>query len=504
MAVSFLSVSGRPSASLISCLTAPPAPPPPNPNPTALPSLTCALQCPHFQSYAPPLHLSISLHLSTLSASHYNDDYRFVFAGVLVALKSTISTVRSSTTKPPTSSTNTAYLTSPSILVDSCRAKLVVRGSSTDPLIGLCQEGTHNVVDIPDCKGIAELNVEPYDEDRGGELCVMFGKVQVALVWNSRDENSPSSKKLNALANFLWRYGGPNRKVHLIHSVWANFQTSINNVETMYAVMLDTDYMNKPTFKENFMNDWRKILGKNHVIIKLEDCDFTPIYEWHQREKEKKKQMSSETGNVFNTPSLNLRRECFSKKQCNNELVWHKLWGYGLSTNHILFKENVATGNTTGGCMTNSFIEAMENEYGLTYACLLHSIRTKIWESQKCLYPPPPTSQLIFQVGHKRGRLTMKEEDDEQPKKKVRMGMPATQWISVDNARRPMKQRYHYNVADVRLSQHIEKGNEDGLFISSVASCSNLWALIMDAAPILKFMSSLPIFFTRLLVVLNM
>ncbi|GLT85452.1 hypothetical protein SLE2022_036420 [Rubroshorea leprosula] len=89
--------------------------------------------------------------------------------------------------------------------------------------------------------------------------------------------------------------------------------------------------------------------------------------------------------------------------------------------------------------------------------------------------------KLIYQVGHKRGRLTMEEEEDEQPKKKVRMGMPATQWISVYNARRPMKQRYHYNVADMRLSQHIDKGNEDGLFISSVASCSNLWALIMDA-----------------------
>lgn len=68
------------------------------------------------------------------------------------------------------------------------------------------------------------------------------GKVQVALVWNSRDENSPSSKKLNALANFLWRYGGPNRKVHLIHSVWANFQTSINNII--------------------FGNRWRHLLGE--------------------------------------------------------------------------------------------------------------------------------------------------------------------------------------------------------------------------------------------------
>ncbi|KAJ6830957.1 casein kinase 1-like protein HD16 isoform X1 [Iris pallida] len=89
--------------------------------------------------------------------------------------------------------------------------------------------------------------------------------------------------------------------------------------------------------------------------------------------------------------------------------------------------------------------------------------------------------KLIYQVGQKRGRLMMEEDDDEQPKKKIRMGMPATQWISVYNARRPMKQRYHYNVADGRLAQHIEKGNEDGLYISCVASCANLWALIMDA-----------------------
>lgn len=34
------------------------------------------------------------------------------------------------------------------------------------------------------------------------------------------------------------------------------------------------------------------------------------------------------------------------------------------------------------------------------------------------------------------------DDDDEQPKKKVRMGMPAAQWISIYNARRPMKQRY--------------------------------------------------------------
>lgn len=46
----------------------------------------------------------------------------------------------------------------------------------------------------------------------------------------------------------------------------------------------------------------------------------------------------------------------------------------------------------------------------------------------------------MHQVGQKRARLTPEDEDD-QPKKKIRLGMPATQWISVYNARQPMKQR---------------------------------------------------------------
>lgn len=86
-----------------------------------------------------------------------------------------------------------------------------------------------------------------------------------------------------------------------------------------------------------------------------------------------------------------------------------------------------------------------------------------------------------LKVGQKRGRMLINLEEDEQPKKKVRLGSPATQWISVYNARRPMKQRYHYNVADNRLRQHVDKGIEDGLYISCVASSANLWALIMDA-----------------------
>ncbi len=36
-------------------------------------------------------------------------------------------------------------------------------------------------------------------------------------------------------------------------------------------------------------------------------------------------------------------------------------------------------------------------------------------------------------------------------------------------------------MANTRVEQHVEKGNDDGLYISSVACCQELWALIMDA-----------------------
>ncbi|KAK9128442.1 hypothetical protein Syun_017239 [Stephania yunnanensis] len=102
------------------------------------------------------------------------------------------------------------------------------------------------------------------------------------------------------------------------------------------------------------------------------------------------------------------------------------------------------------------------------------------------LLEPCMSSGLIrvdeaLKIGQKRGRLVVHLDEDEQPKKKVRLGNPATQWISVYNARTPMKQRYHYNVADTRLGQHVDKGNEDGLFISCVTSTDTGWALVMDA-----------------------
>ncbi|KAL5061333.1 hypothetical protein RYX36_032937 [Vicia faba] len=49
------------------------------------------------------------------------------------------------------------------------------------------------------------------------------------------------------------------------------------------------------------------------------------------------------------------------------------------------------------------------------------------------------------------------------------------------NTRNEFNARYHYNVVDNRLGQHVDTDIDDGLYISCVASSANLWALIMDA-----------------------
>ncbi|WZZ01746.1 hypothetical protein YC2023_074074 [Brassica napus] len=176
-----------------------------------------------------------------------------------------------------------------------CRAKLAVRGTSDNALIGLYQEGTHSVVDIPECKahhpninaaiellreGIKVFDVVPFDEDQGtGDLRYVQmavtthstslraperyknGKVQVSLVWNSRNEKSHNADKLQALSSFLWRKGGPNSKFHLIHSVWANFQTSTNNVSLMLGPKISISVSSVILWQIGNVL-WRHLLGE--------------------------------------------------------------------------------------------------------------------------------------------------------------------------------------------------------------------------------------------------
>jgi hypothetical protein len=92
--------------------------------------------------------------------------------------------------------------------------------------------------------------------------------------------------------------------------------------------------------------------------------------------------------------------------------------------------------------------------------------------------------QIDHVVGHKRGRDELAEMNQDfasGKRRKGRAGTPASQWITVYSKAPPLKQRYHYNVSTLRLETHLVKGFTEGLFISNVACCGELWAVIMDA-----------------------
>lgn len=65
-------------------------------------------------------------------------------------------------------------------------------------------------------------------------------------------------------------------------------------VATMYASMIETDYMQKEIFLSNFWAEFKKVLGKNHVIRDLKKCDFRDIYDHLMAEREAKKNLPKE------------------------------------------------------------------------------------------------------------------------------------------------------------------------------------------------------------------
>ena len=70
--------------------------------------------------------------------------------------------------------------------------------------------------------------------------------------------------------------------------------TDAEEYATLYAKYLETPYVTNATFKRNFWKDWKQILGKDHIIQSLDDCDFSKIYNYLLQKKEEKKQLTPE------------------------------------------------------------------------------------------------------------------------------------------------------------------------------------------------------------------
>ncbi|ANB50940.1 hypothetical protein [Powai lake megavirus] len=60
-------------------------------------------------------------------------------------------------------------------------------------------------------------------------------------------------------------------------------------IATLYAKYIESDYVKSKTFNRNFWNDWRQVLGPDHIIQNLEDVDFGLIYEYLLQQREEKK-----------------------------------------------------------------------------------------------------------------------------------------------------------------------------------------------------------------------
>ncbi|CAO3686186.1 unnamed protein product [Umbelopsis vinacea] len=66
-------------------------------------------------------------------------------------------------------------------------------------------------------------------------------------------------------------------------------------VAGFFAALIETDHGKNPVFQKNFFSDWQEILKKdsrNPKITSFEKCDFRPMFEHYELEKERKKQMS--------------------------------------------------------------------------------------------------------------------------------------------------------------------------------------------------------------------
>lgn len=64
-------------------------------------------------------------------------------------------------------------------------------------------------------------------------------------------------------------------------------------IAMMYAKYIDTEYIQNKIFNKNFWNEFKKILGKGHIIQTLEDCDFRKYNDILVAINEKKKELKN-------------------------------------------------------------------------------------------------------------------------------------------------------------------------------------------------------------------
>lgn len=146
------------------------------------------------------------------------------------------------------------------------RAKLAVRGTKDEPLIGLFKEGSHEVYEIPQCAAHHPLinqaqnlvkswmitnQITPYDEKTGQ------GHIRyLQFIVERTSERVQVSFVLNISCDLPIKSLIENAPTHFWHSIWTNLNSSLSNTI--------------------FSEDWRCLYGEKWIVEEI--CGYPGCY----------------------------------------------------------------------------------------------------------------------------------------------------------------------------------------------------------------------------------
>jgi len=102
--------------------------------------------------------------------------------------------------------------------------------------------------------------------------------------WNTLRHNGPLFPDLYIKKDIPIIYKG--QKIQLEHEA--------EEFAYLYSKYLDSDYIKIGRFNRNFWKDWKLILGKDHQIQSLDDCDFSLFKKYYDEQREKLKNLTKQ------------------------------------------------------------------------------------------------------------------------------------------------------------------------------------------------------------------
>ncbi|KAF9364855.1 DNA topoisomerase 1 [Mortierella sp. NVP85] len=165
------------------------------------------------------------------------------------------------------------------------------------------------VKEEPDDKGKVKKIKKEEDEDDDANAW-----------WLQEKENEDDSVKWTSLVH-NGVFFAPEYEPHGIKMLYdgkpINLAPEVEEVASFFGALLFTEHAENPVFQQNFFKDFSALAKKHKTVPEITSfakCDFVPMYEYFQKEKEKKKTMTKEDKEALKKEKLALEEKygyCF-------------------------------------------------------------------------------------------------------------------------------------------------------------------------------------------------